>query len=339
MKEKDLILIIDDEDGPLTAVADKLRQNGYECKEAKNMKEAIKVLNEEEISLVVLDLVLWPSDQDWRKNIKAIRKQKKEVVIIAWTQHDGLQLGPETIKCGAKDYVEKPKYDELIAKINRWLKVYQVRINNNLLWDMMIKELGDGKLARLKNRTIKEYDMMICKISEKYIKTEQESTTRIDRFVQDNKCLDWILTLTNKRYRNHYEHQFNVGALGWFLLNTEVKTNYTLKDICIEEGWDEKELKESWWIASLLHDYAYPISHLLRSSFSMGMFSNTEFDVTKKLISEVKDLHEKIYGDIITVEIRNSLNSFQTKDLKEAVGKGLLEIESAHKETCNTLLI
>ncbi len=80
--------------------------------------------------------------------------------------------------------------------------------------------------------------------------------------------IDWLLHLSKKRYRDHASHQLFVGILGWFLLECEVSNDgsgQTLREwIHQRSALAEDEIDIAWWIASLLHDHAYPLSHMLR---------------------------------------------------------------------------
>ena len=98
-----------------------------------------------------------------------------------------------------------------------------------------------------------------------------------------NDCLkasvniDWLLHLSQKRYRDHSTHALFVGVLGWFLLGCNIggsstsSNGVTLKEwisetLDLEEGYVEI----AWWIASLLHDHAYPLQHMLRVAPSLA---------------------------------------------------------------------
>lgn len=89
----------------------------------------------------------------------------------------------------------------------------------------------------------------------------------------------------NKRYRDHFLHQLRVAVLGDFLLNTIIKSGKKEKRL-VEVitsilknrestnnpncDFDEKMVRNTWWITALMHDCSYP----LLSIFSPHLFGN-----------------------------------------------------------------
>ena len=117
------------------------------------------------------------------------------------------------------------------------------------------------------------------------------------------KCqyLDWLLYLTRKRYRDHSQHQFYTGVLGWFFLNTQLQdrmlkqylTNRMLRQYLTEikkKDTNGNIIEKGWWIASLLHDHAYPLVHLLSIMPAIGFRADP--DRLKSLLS----LYDDLYG-------------------------------------------
>lgn len=98
------------------------------------------------------------------------------------------------------------------------------------------------------------------------------SCSDICNMIKNSQSLDWLLHLTKKRYRDHFQHQFYVAVLGWILLNSRIDVNGpTLKNYLAKNfGFNEIGLEKSWWIASLLHDHAYPLSHLFSTMPAIG---------------------------------------------------------------------
>lgn len=79
--------------------------------------------------------------------------------------------------------------------------------------------------------------------------------------------IDWLLHLGRKRYRDHASHQLFVGTLGSFLLSCKLgsRDGETLKQwIAAKKGWCSDEVDIAWWMASLLHDHAYPLEQMLK---------------------------------------------------------------------------
>lgn len=80
--------------------------------------------------------------------------------------------------------------------------------------------------------------------------------------VQNEFALQFLAP--DKRYRDHFVHQFNVGSLGYILLTIRLPgSGKTLVEEMAEtKGWTEKDVYASWWIAALFHDSGYLIPRL-----------------------------------------------------------------------------
>ena len=117
---------------------------------------------------------------------------------------------------------------------------------------------------------------MTEKIADEYIRklpsaTAEEVSPRNElyKLILGSSNLDDLLYLTQKRYRDHYKHQFLVGSLGWFLLDVILPSGETLKaEMENLEGvhcLSNDDIDQAWWCAALLHDHGYPLSHILKS--------------------------------------------------------------------------
>jgi hypothetical protein len=89
------------------------------------------------------------------------------------------------------------------------------------------------------------------------------------------QTIDWLLRLTQKRHRDHYQHQWQVVALGAFLLSLDVGEGARVwqcvaRAIESADGLDSPPTREAvraaWILAGALHDHAYPVEHILRSA-------------------------------------------------------------------------
>ncbi|MDR0518794.1 MAG: response regulator transcription factor [Clostridiales Family XIII bacterium] len=114
------LLVVDDEPKILDAVSAYLEANGYIVFKAENGKKALEVFYRDNISLVVLDLML--PDISGEDVCKAIRKKSRAPIIMltAKTQEDSLLNG---LRLGADDYITKPfSLKELCARIETVLR-------------------------------------------------------------------------------------------------------------------------------------------------------------------------------------------------------------------------
>ncbi|WP_027626827.1 sigma-54-dependent transcriptional regulator [Clostridium lundense] len=138
------LLIVDDETSICTSLSFALEDN-YTVFTANNEENAIKIINECEIDMVLLDLKLGESDGiDVLKKIKTI---KPEVVIIIMTAFGTIESSVKAMKCGAFYYITKPinieelslllmKGEEYI-KLNTKIKYLSNQINEDSKYNII----------------------------------------------------------------------------------------------------------------------------------------------------------------------------------------------------------
>lgn len=114
------ILIVEDEERMRKLVATYLKRENYEVLEAGDGIEAIEIFNKENVSLVVLDIMI-PLVDGFRV-CKTIRERSSVPIILltAKSEEDDKLLGYDL---GADDYVTKPFSPKvLVAKVKVLLK-------------------------------------------------------------------------------------------------------------------------------------------------------------------------------------------------------------------------
>ncbi len=111
------VLIVDDEQEFLEAVAERLANRGFSVDTAQNGADALDKIASNIFDAIVLDLMM--PGIDGMETLKRALKKKPDLQIILLTGHATLQTGIEAIKLGALDFMEKPAdIDALAAKIN-----------------------------------------------------------------------------------------------------------------------------------------------------------------------------------------------------------------------------
>lgn len=114
------ILIIDDDVLLLKLIENSMEEEGYNTIVCSNPLQAIEILKERKVSLVVLDMIL-PSI-DGFKVTKMIREIDPLLPIIIISEKDDLKTKINVLKLGADDYIIKPiNMEELFARIDRAL--------------------------------------------------------------------------------------------------------------------------------------------------------------------------------------------------------------------------
>lgn len=102
---KQRILIIDDEMGSLEAFRQILKDD-YEVLCATSAKEGLKIISEDNIQLVLLDIVM--PEMDGIAALHKIREMDEAITVIMITATKSIKSAVEAMKLGAFDYISKP---------------------------------------------------------------------------------------------------------------------------------------------------------------------------------------------------------------------------------------
>ncbi|MGH7255069.1 MAG: HD domain-containing phosphohydrolase [Nitrospirales bacterium] len=120
---KPTILIVEDEAGPRDALKIILRPF-YNLHAVDNAQGALRVLNEERVDLVTLDLKL--PDRQGMELLQDIRQERHDVEVIIITGYGSLKSAMDGIRFGAAAYLLKPfNVSELIKLINQTVEKKQ----------------------------------------------------------------------------------------------------------------------------------------------------------------------------------------------------------------------
>lgn len=111
------VLVVDDDPGVLTALAELLGQEGFEVATAPGGAEAIKLAREIRFDVVVCDLRMdGLSGEDTLAAIKAI---DPEIEVVMGTGHASVDTAVECMRRGAFDYLTKPYTRETLLRVIR----------------------------------------------------------------------------------------------------------------------------------------------------------------------------------------------------------------------------
>ena len=167
------ILVAEDDIRILRLITDFLKKEDYNVYTAKDGQEALAIFNKEEISLVVLDIMM-PIYDGWHV-CKQIRKESNVPILILTAKDSDLDelFG---FDIGADEYISKPfNPNLLIARIKNLLK--RLEIPNSEIKDEHTLTYEDisinlnTKLMKIDNEYIelkpKEYDLIVLFIKNK----------------------------------------------------------------------------------------------------------------------------------------------------------------------------
>jgi two-component system, OmpR family, response regulator VanR len=161
------ILIVDDDEKIRNLISIYLENEGYKTIKASNALEALNVLEQGNIDLIMLDIMM--PEMDGIEACMKIREEKNMPIIMVSAKSEELDK-IYGLSSGADDYITKPFNPmELIARVKSQLRRYK-RYNKETTVESSIIEIGDltinsdtrmvcdgGKEVRL---TPKEFDIL-----------------------------------------------------------------------------------------------------------------------------------------------------------------------------------
>ncbi len=110
------VLLVDDEEEFVSALAERLDIRGIEAKVATDGEQALEIIGDESFDVIVLDVIM-----PGISGLEVLQRIKSEGIgasVILLTGHGSTKEGLEGMRMGAFDYLMKPlDIDELIAKM------------------------------------------------------------------------------------------------------------------------------------------------------------------------------------------------------------------------------
>lgn len=112
------ILIVDDDDELRSNLSDVLQDAGYTTVLAPNGQAALNILDKEDFTLVLLDMVM--PGMNGIDTLTELKRRKPQTKVVMITAFATVQNAVNAIQKGASDYVTKPfKIEELLATTGR----------------------------------------------------------------------------------------------------------------------------------------------------------------------------------------------------------------------------
>jgi two-component system response regulator PilR (NtrC family) len=135
------ILIVDDEEVLRDVLTQLVRQEGHEPICASSGEEALTLLADEDVDLVLLDLML--PGLTGQEVLKQIRDQDPDQVIIVITAFSSIDGAIEAMKDGAFHYISKPfKNEEVLHTVRKALESRQLTAENRELKQKLRERFG-----------------------------------------------------------------------------------------------------------------------------------------------------------------------------------------------------
>ncbi|MDQ7092517.1 sigma-54 dependent transcriptional regulator [Desulfosporosinus sp. PR] len=155
------ILVIDDEERMCWALERALSHEGYQVITATRGLLGIKLAEENDPSLVILDLKM--PDIDGIEVLKALKAVNPNTPVIMITAHGTIDTAIEAMKIGAADYITKPfKLEEIKAQVKQALHLSNLESQVNFLRQELGKKYGK---TIGQSDAIKEVNLLIQQVA------------------------------------------------------------------------------------------------------------------------------------------------------------------------------
>jgi len=126
------ILVVDDEKNYLVVLETLLRSEGYEVITADNAKDALEIVLESDVDLVLTDMKM--PGISGMELLETIKRRKPDIPVIMMTAYGTIEMAVEAMKKNAYDYITKPfKNEELKRTIRKAIENYTLLKENRRL--------------------------------------------------------------------------------------------------------------------------------------------------------------------------------------------------------------
>ena len=126
------ILVVDDEIEYQRVFSYLLKRNGYDVITASGAREALNLLESNEINLIMTDLKM--PDMDGLELVKAVKSEYEDIDIMIITAFGSIESAVEAMKYGACGYsIKNSEPEALLADVDRLAKIKMLEKENKIL--------------------------------------------------------------------------------------------------------------------------------------------------------------------------------------------------------------
>ena len=158
------ILIVDDEKNYPLILSAILKEEGFETLTANSGEEALQILRDSDIDLVLTDMKM-PS-MDGIELLESIKDKDSDLPVIMMTAHGTVEKAVEAMQKGAYNYIMKPFNNKrLIIYVNKAIAIYRVIKENKQLRSAVESQYSFGNIIG-KSKEMRDIYEMIQKVSQ-----------------------------------------------------------------------------------------------------------------------------------------------------------------------------
>jgi len=152
---KEVILIVDDEEGIRESLTGIFEDEGYEVLCAASGEEALEIMREHTPDILLLDV--WLAGMDGIETMSKIKEVDNNIPVIIISGHGNIELAVRAIRFGAYDFMEKPlSLEKVLIVTKRALEKKQLEKENRVLKAGLTRKcklIGDSpKMNELKQQ-------------------------------------------------------------------------------------------------------------------------------------------------------------------------------------------
>jgi two-component system NtrC family response regulator len=158
------ILIVDDEKNYLVVLEALLGPQGYEILTAGSAKEAIRLIQEADLDLIITDMKM--PGTSGMELLEASKEIKPDLPVIMMTAYGTIEMAVEAMKKRAYDYITKPfQNEELKLTVKKALENYRLIKENRRLSQALLDRYKYGKIIG-KSKPMQGIYEMIRKVAQ-----------------------------------------------------------------------------------------------------------------------------------------------------------------------------
>ena len=310
------ILLCDDEKDIVTALEIYLRNDDYKIFKAYNGADALKILTEEEIHLVLLDIMMPEMD-----GIETFHRLKKEVngqsvPVIALTADVSTGIHQHFLSEGFSDYLSKPvMWEKLEELLLQWLPAELVSMKNGAGedWNITEKQLLDLK------QNLKKWDIELSeglhllggsivqyrKLSELFVEYYEPNRKKLEESFETTRKTQQEIKILTGQIHTLKSNARAIGAMSLYELAASLEIRGKMQD----ESYIEK---------------AIPLLFFEWERALDGMFfflENTKKFLLESEKKEKENGKQKVYGEMTEEVNQGKLYEEIYDRILEAIGK------------------